>query len=181
MNKWLSVPPDPSASEHWRSALRAAQGFVGFLLERDVPVLAGSDVPFGLVPPGLSLWHELSLLVAAGMSPERALRAATSDAAAFCDRNELGRLSAGSIADMVVVKGNPLECIPAQPDIVMIIHDGAVYRPSDLMAAAERAGSNLEDEPWAVQFEQHWQRRRASQPSGQEAPGVSSGPDAGYA
>ena len=166
MIKWLSIPPDPLASEQWRSALHAAQGFVEFLLERDVPVLAGSDVPFGLVPPGLSLWHELFLLTEAGMSPEQALRAATSDAATFCDRKELGRLSAGSVADMVVVKGNPLERIPARPEIAMTIHNGKVHRPEDLLAEAEQAGASLDDEPWAVQFEHHWQRRRASQTPG---------------
>ena len=162
MIQWLSVPPDPAASEQWHRALRAAQDFVGFLFEREVPVLAGSDVPFGLVPPGLSLWHELSLLVEAGMSPHQALRAATSDAAAFCDRKELGRLSAGAVADMVVVKGNPLESIPARPDIAMVVHNGEVYRPKDLLAAAGRDDSSLDDEPWAVQFELHWQRRRTS-------------------
>ncbi|MDP7637445.1 MAG: hypothetical protein QF577_07845, partial [Phycisphaerae bacterium] len=80
MIEWQTVAADPASSEQWRRALHAAQSFVGLLLERDVPVLAGSDVSFGLVPPGRSLWRELSLLADAGMSPAQALRAATSDA-----------------------------------------------------------------------------------------------------
>ena len=160
MIKWQAVPPDPSFSEQWRCALRAAQNFVGLLLARGVPVLAGSDVPCGLVPPGLSLWRELSLLVEAGMSPQEALRTATSDAAAFLDRRELGRLSPGSAADMVFVRGNPLDRIPSRPDVAMVVHNGVVYRPEDLPVAAEQS---LEDEPWATQFRRHWERRTRSQ------------------
>jgi len=159
MIEWQTVSPDPASSERWRRALHAAQSFVGLLLERDVPVLAGSDVPFGLVPPGRSLWRELSLLAEAGMSPPQALRAATSDAAAFLGRQELGSLTPGSAADMVLVRGNPLDAIPSRPDIAMIIHNGVVYRPEDLLAVVEQG---LEDEPWAVQFKRHWEADRAA-------------------
>jgi len=117
MIEWQAVPPDPVSSELWRRALRAAKTFVGLLLERDVPVLAGSDVPCGLVPPGQSLWRELELLVEAGMSPTQALCAATSAAAVFLDRSELGRLTPGSVADMVLVRGNPVDAIPSRPDM----------------------------------------------------------------
>ena len=131
-------------------------------------MLVGSDVPCGLVPPGMSLWRELSLLVEAGMSPAQALRGATSDAAAFCGRHELGRISPGSVADMVFVRGNPLECIPSRPDIVKTIHHGVVYRPKDLLAATNWADFPLEDEPWAIQFEHHGKKRGASPSSPQE-------------
>ena len=163
-----SQPPDPASAAQWRRALEAAQGFVGLLGERGVPILAGSDVPCGLVPPGMSLWRELSLLVEAGLSPTQALRGATSAAAAFCGRYELGRISPGSVADLVVVRGNPLERIPLRPDIVKTIHQGVVYRPEDLLAATHWADFPLEDEPWAIQFEHHWKKRGASQPSPQE-------------
>lgn len=158
MIDWQVMPPDPAASDRWRRALQAAQRFVGLLLERDVPVLAGSDVPFGLLRPGQSLWHELALLVEAGMSPQQALRAATSDAAAFLGRQDLGRLEPGSQADIVVVRGNPLDAIPSRPDIVKVIRKGAVYRPEDLLAADQE---DLTDEPWADQFRRHWEIRTA--------------------
>ena len=156
MVDWQTVHPDPAASAQWRRALHAAQRFVGLLLARNVPVLAGSDVPCGLVPPGQSLWRELSLLTEAGMSPSQALRAATSDAAAFFGRPELGSLTPGSAADMVFVKGNPLAAIPSRPEIAMIVRDGVVYRPEDLLAAEQES---LADEPWATQFRRHWERR----------------------
>ena len=160
MIEWQTVAADPASSEQWRRALHAAQRFVALLLERDVPVLAGSDVPCGLVPPGRSLWRELSLLAEAGMSPAQALRAATSDAAAFLGRRDLGSLVPGSAADMVLVRGNPLDAIPSRPDIAMIIRKGVVYRREDLLAAEQES---LDDEPWALQFKRHWKKRVPSQ------------------
>jgi len=157
MVAWQAVPPDEKLRDEWRRALEAAQRFTGLLLEREVPVLAGSDVPCGIIPPGLSLWRELSLLVGAGMSPERAIRAATVDAATYLDKPELGRLSPGSVADLVFVRGNPLEAISEKPDILMTLHHGALYRPTELLAKEE---VGLEDEPWARQFKQHGERQK---------------------
>ena len=176
MIEWQTVAPDPTFSEQCRRALHAAQSFVGLLFERDVPVLAGTDTPFGLVPPGRSLWRELSLLAEAGMSPPQALRAATSDAAAFLGRHELGSLTPGSVADMVLISGNPLERIPSRPDIVMVVHNGVVYRPEELLAEVEES---LEDEPWAIQFELHRERRTRPQVAHQTPLGMSNTSDAG--
>ena len=167
MIEWQAVPPDPASSEQWRRALRAEQSFVGLLLERDVPVLAGSDVPCGLVPPGPSLWRELSLLAEAGMSPTQALRAATSDAAAFLGRHDLGSLTPGSTADMVFVRGDPLDAIPSRPDIAMTVRSGVAYSPEDLLTAEQEG---LADEPWAVQFKRHWERRNRPKTAGDTPP-----------
>ncbi len=151
--------PDASGAEQWRRALEAAQGFVGLLLERQAPLLAGSDTPCGPVPPGLSLWRELELLTEAGMSPEQALRAATSDAAAFLGRPELGRLRPGAQADMVFVRGNPAERIEECPGVVAVLRGGTTYRPAELLAASLADDAMLDEgEPWSRQFEAHWQR-----------------------
>lgn len=157
MADWQAVPPDQKLRDEWRRALEAAQRFTGLLLEREVPLLAGSDVPCGVIPPGLSLWRELSLLVGAGMSPERAIRAATSDTAAYLGRPELGRLSSGAVADLVLVRGNPLDAIPDKPDVLLTLHNGSLYRPKDLLARDE---ASLDDEPWARQFKQHWEHQQ---------------------
>ena len=157
MAKWQAATPfGPREADRWRRALRAAQRFLALLLERQAPVLAGTDVPFGPVAPGASLWRELSLLVEAGMSPQQSLRAATSGAAAFLGRDDLGRLGAGATADVVFVRGNPIDRIPERPDIAMVVRNGSVWRPKDLLAAAEPAARELGEDPWASQFERHW-------------------------
>lgn len=136
----------------WRRALQAAQRFVGLLRERGVPILAGSDVPCGAVPPGLSLWREMALLVEAGLSPRQALRAATSEAASFMGQARLGWLRPGSAADLVVVRGNPVEHIPEKPEVVLVLRQGVAYRPADLLASAETATSTIPEEPWGIQL-----------------------------
>ena len=151
--------PDAAASAQWRRALEAAQRFVGLLLARGVTLLAGSDVPCGALPPGRSLWRELALLVEAGMSPQQALCAATSKAAAFLGHPELGRLCAGAAADIVVVRGNPLDRIPEKPDIAAIVRQGVVHRPEDLVAEAGKDVAALGAEPWGLQFALHHARR----------------------
>ena len=151
--------PDPAGSAQWRRALEAAQKFTGLLLERKVPVLAGTDVPCGAVPAGLSLWRELSLLCEAGMSPIQALRSATTDVGAYLNDPNLGRLKPGSPADLVVVGGNPTDKIPEQPDVRLVVRAGTEFRPEELLEAAQRDAATVEDDPWSAQFEMHRRRR----------------------
>lgn len=91
------------------------------------------------------------------MSPEKAIRAATLDTASYLGRPELGTLSSGAVADLVLVRGNPLEAIPMKPEIVMTVHNGRIYRPKDLLAREE---GSLHDEPWARQFKQQWEHQQ---------------------
>ncbi|MBV8516369.1 MAG: amidohydrolase family protein [Acidobacteria bacterium] len=75
-----------------------------------IPILLGTDaggVPF--VIPGFSAIAELRELVSAGLTPYAALRAATAGAAHFIRRDQdLGTIEAGKIADLVLLRGNPL-------------------------------------------------------------------------
>jgi hypothetical protein len=136
-----------AGTDAWRRALAAAQRFLGLLLSRGVPVLAGTDVPCALLKPGLSLWRELSLLAECGMSPIEGLRAATSRAAACIGRNErLGRIAPGCPADLVLMEGDPTEHIPDHPPIVAVVRAGRVLRAADLLLQArEELAGNAPD------------------------------------
>lgn len=74
---------------------------------------------------------EFQALVAAGLSPARALRAATSVAAELLGRDDLGVLEAGRAADLVAMPGNPLEDIAATADVDFVMKAGTVYRRPD--------------------------------------------------
>ena len=79
-------------------------------------------------PPGTSA-NELRRLVEAGLSPTEALRAATVGGATALGRPDLGRISVGATADLVVVDGQPeLELgLLAQPSsIVEVMRSGVV-------------------------------------------------------
>lgn len=78
----------------------------------DVPILAGTDAPFGSVH-GMSLHHELELLVKAGLTPMEALAAATSVPARIFDLADRGRIAAGLRADLLLVEGDPTNDIRA--------------------------------------------------------------------
>jgi imidazolonepropionase-like amidohydrolase len=66
------------------------------------------------VIPGFSLHDELQDLVAAGLTPYRALRAATVTPAKFLGAEEaFGTVRVGGRADLVLVADNPLEDVRA--------------------------------------------------------------------
>ena len=149
---WAAAKPDAELGATWQRAWEAALRFQGLLLDRSVPTLAGSDTPCGGILPGQSLWRELQLLVAAGQKPIDALRSATSAAADFLERPELGHLRRGAVADVVVVKGDPTASIPDRPEITKTIRHGVTYAPKELLKAAETADPAWRDEPWGRQL-----------------------------
>lgn len=160
---WSSAAPDPETGEVWRRAMEAAVRFQGLLLERDVPVLAGSDTPFGGILPGQSLWRELILLVEAGLSPVGALRAATSGAADFFERPELGRLRNGSAADFAIVRGDLTATIPDRPEIERVVRAGVDYDQPAALLQEPADSAWRDDDPWGRQFAQHWAKRTSSE------------------
>ena len=94
-----------------------------------VDILAGSDVSeptptLGGLAHGASLHHELQLLVAAGLEPIDALRAATSVPARRFGLTGHGRIIPGALADMVLVDGNPLDDISGTLSIRSVWHRG---------------------------------------------------------
>ena len=128
--------PRPEADPAIARAGHAACGdFVRRYHELGGRVIAGTDV--GAVPhlvPGFSLHGELRMLVAAGLSPAAALRAATLDAAkALRIEAETGSIEPGKAADLVLLEGNPLEDIAHVASIREVVRKGVRYRPSDLL------------------------------------------------
>jgi len=79
-------------------------------------------------PPGASA-NELLRLTEAGLSPTEALRAATIGGAAALGSSDLGRVSVGATADLVVVNGRPdvdLGLLTQPPSIVEVMRSGVV-------------------------------------------------------
>ncbi len=159
---WSSATPDPEIGAKWCRALEAAQRFQGLLLERNVPVLAGSDTPCGGILPGQSLWRELALLIEAGLAPLDALCSATSAAADFLERPELGRLQKGNIADLAIVRGDLARHIPDRPTVERVVRSGVAHQPDALLQEAQTIDPAWRDEPWGRQFAQHWTKRQAA-------------------
>ena len=101
---------------------------VSLLNKNNVKLLAGTDTPIGYLTPGFSLHKELELLVEAGLSPREALRAATYTPAEFFNlENEMGTLSEGKIADILILNSNPLADITHTQDIHLVVAKGAIH------------------------------------------------------
>lgn len=76
-----------------------------------------------------ALWRELKVFVEHGMSPLRAIEAATRINAQILGRgNDLGTIEVGKLADVIVVKGNPLANIYALNDPIVVVKGGVVYK-----------------------------------------------------
>jgi imidazolonepropionase-like amidohydrolase len=71
---------------------------------------------------------EFQAMVAAGLTPIRALKAATSVAAELLQQPDLGVIAPGKFADIIAMPGDPLTDIAATAKVDFVMKDGAVYR-----------------------------------------------------
>jgi imidazolonepropionase-like amidohydrolase len=104
-----------------------AEAAVLALHRAGVPILAGTDAPAPTLAHGLSLHHELELLVHAGLTPMSALAAATLEPARAFGFHDRGRIAEGLRADLLLVKGDPSVDIKATRNIVGIWKLGVPY------------------------------------------------------
>lgn len=86
---------------------------------------AGANMTFQLGMPT----REMEYMQAAGMTPMQIIVAATKNAAYVCNREkDLGTLEKGKIADIIVVKGDPLQDIHSLTHIQYVFHSGVQIR-----------------------------------------------------
>jgi len=85
----------------------------------------GYDAPFQLGMPII----EMELMQQAGMSPMQIIVAATRNAALVSNRlGDLGTVEVGKIADIVVVRGDPLRDIHEMTEVRLVMRSGVVIR-----------------------------------------------------
>jgi imidazolonepropionase-like amidohydrolase len=104
-----------------------------------VPILAGTDEPKPGVVPGASLHVELASLVAAGLTPSAALRAATSAVARAFRLTDRGLIAPGRRADLLLVDGDPTSDIKATRSIVAVWKGGVRFDRDAWLAHAKPA------------------------------------------
>jgi imidazolonepropionase-like amidohydrolase len=105
----------PIARESHRRAIRSG-----------VPIAFGTDA--GVFPHGENA-DEFRLLVEAGMTPARALLSATRDAARLLGQEaSLGTIQPGRWADIVAVRGNPLEDVGLLRGVGFVMKGGVIYK-----------------------------------------------------
>ncbi len=109
--------------------LKGYQKLIFQLYKAGVPIVAGTD----MIIPGYSLYRELELYVAAGLTPLEALQCATTTPAWVMGLlSSTGSLKKGKDADIILVDGNPLTQISDIRKISLILKAGRLYDPAEL-------------------------------------------------
>jgi imidazolonepropionase-like amidohydrolase len=90
-----------------------------------VRIAYGTDVG---AYPHADAWREFVSLVHSGITPLRALRAASTEAAELLDRPDLGALAQGKTADIVAVPGDPLRDIQIVASVDFVMQEGKIVR-----------------------------------------------------
>lgn len=115
------IKEEPQYQYLWPKVLQLTK----MLYDNGVTILSGTDIPnFDLVP-GVSLHHELEILVEAGIPPLEVIKIATRNGAqALGIEEDVGTIEPGKQADMIVLSENPLDDISNTKKIEAVINNG---------------------------------------------------------
>jgi imidazolonepropionase-like amidohydrolase len=95
-------------------------------VELGVPLAFGSDA--GVYPHGLNA-RQFRYMVANGMTPLEAIRAATVNAAQVLGRAaDFGKIAPGHVADMIAVEGDPLSNVSVLERVAGVVKGGLIVR-----------------------------------------------------
>lgn len=102
---------------------RAAHESFRKALSAGVRIAFGTDS--GVYPHGLNA-REFAAMVSLGMKPADAIRSATLGAADLLGVDDRGELAAGMLADIIAVRGNPLEDVHTLEHVTFVMQGGRV-------------------------------------------------------
>ena len=101
-------------------------------------ILLGSDAPQVFNVPGFSMHEELEEYVLSGLSPYETLRTGTVNVAAFYGAEaDRGTVAEGKVADLVLLRGNPLEDVAHVRDPTGVMYRGTWLSGEEIDARLE--------------------------------------------
>lgn len=149
---FLNLPPlsrtgKPSQLEQDRAIEKQAMAVTAMMFRAGVRLLAGTDRGLAWGDPffvaGFALHDEIELMVSAGLPVSAVLRIATLAPAQFFGReNELGSVSDGKLADLVLLDADPLQSISNTRLIRAVVADGRLYDRTALDGLLRDAGNS---------------------------------------
>jgi len=109
------------------AAAQAARNGIRIAVRNGVPIALGTDA--GVIAHGTN-GHEFALMVDwGGMTPMQSIVAGTSSAAKLLGwENRIGSLTAGKLADIVAVPGDPIANIRAMEKPTFVMKNGVIYK-----------------------------------------------------
>jgi imidazolonepropionase-like amidohydrolase len=120
---WAALPEHSRRKmQKYRCALLDA---AESLAASDVRIAFGTDA--GMFPHQDN-WREFPMMLSTGITPLRALRAATSVAAELLRLDDLGVIAEGKIADLIAMPGDPFTNIDVTGQVDFVMKDGVIYK-----------------------------------------------------
>lgn len=115
------------------ASVSAKRKLIKALHEAGAGLLLGSDAPQIFNVPGFAAHRELALYVAAGLSPQEALATGTINPAKYFGKEEeFGSITQGRMADLILLRDNPLDDIENTRSIEGIMLRGRWLPRKDL-------------------------------------------------
>ena len=145
LDELLAEDPSAEARETYRRFHRKGLELTGQAHRAGVRILAGTDY----LVAGADFHRELEQLAAAGLPPAAVLRAATLAPAEYFGLEAThGTVDAGKVADLVLLRANPLAAVHNTQTIEAVVFDGNFYD----RAALDRITRHVERQArsWAV-------------------------------
>ena len=133
---------EKSAVPRFDTAFAFQKEFLRSFHEAGVPVLLGTDAGGAGIPfvfPGFSAHEELQHLVDVGLTPYEAIAAGTREAARYLGAlDEVGTVTAGKRADLILSRENPLEDVRHLARAAGVLIGGRWLGPEEVRARFER-------------------------------------------
>ncbi len=122
------MTPPPGMDETYKKSFTKMLDFAGLLYRSGLSIEDGTDNM-----AGFALHRELELDVQAGIPPAQVLQDATLNAAKIMSMDkELGSITAGKLADLTLVDGDPTKNISDIRKTTVVVKDGVLYYPNEL-------------------------------------------------
>ncbi|MBO2465459.1 metal-dependent hydrolase family protein [Actinomadura violacea] len=130
---WKGVPAfKPRKFQKYQKALLdSAEN----LAAGDIRIAFGTDA--GMFPHGDN-WREFPMMVSNGITPTRALKAATSVAADLLGLTDLGVIAEGKIADIIAMPGDPFADIQVTGRVDFVMKEGTLHKRPDSAETGSR-------------------------------------------
>jgi imidazolonepropionase-like amidohydrolase len=120
----------------WKS-LDTGKAIFQQLYKAGVSLQVGTDASTPLNLKTDAMWREMDAMVQYGMPPMEVLATATRRNAEYIRRgSQLGTITRGKLADIIVVDGNPLISMRDLRHVAAVIKDGKVYKGTTSPATA---------------------------------------------